>query len=523
MNNFDYLQKQAAIVLNLYNTKNYEEVISKCKVLLKKFPEQVMFYNAAALSYSSLKNNLDGINILNQALRLHKSNILVLNNLGLLNLNLHNNKIARQYFDKALSINENFIDALVNKAHLELKENKISETERLFLKARALSKTPQQKEVINTGLGQLYQQIGDFKKSEDIFFEVIKSNPLNTSAHKSISVIHTYKNKDDKHLKMMEDQLTLIKDEGLLQGLYFAIGKAYEDIGDFEKSFYFLKKGNDISNKRSNYKIKEDQILFEDIKKNFKNYDKKLNFDSKDKFIFIVGMPRSGTTLAEQIISSHSDVYGAGELSFIDNSIKKHLFKNNNFLEKSIDKSNFSIFENVKNEYLECVKSFDHQQKIITDKAPLNFRWIGFIKILFPNSKIIHCVRNPMDICFSNYKNSFSANALSFCYNLQNLGNYFNLYKNLMSFWHNSFPDEIYDLSYENLIKNQDEETKKLIKFCNLNWEEACLLPHKNKKKVATASLAQIRKPVYKTSINKWENYSKHLEVLKEIVFEKSS
>ena len=519
MTNFDYLQKQATIVLNLYNSKNYEEVIIKCKLLLKKFPEQVMFYNAAALSCASLKKNLDGINILNQALRLHKNNILILNNLGLLNVNLNNNKIARQYFDKALSINENFIDALVNKAHLELKENKTAETERLFLKAHSLSKTTQQKEVISTGLAQLYQQIGEFKKSENLFHEILKLNPSNTSVHKSISVIHTYKNKDDKHLKKMEEQLTIIKDEDLLKSLYFAIGKAYEDIKDFEKSFHFLKKGNDISNKLSNYKIIEDEILFENIKKNFKVLDKKLNFDSDEKFIFIVGMPRSGTTLVEQIVSSHSGVYGAGELSFLDNSIRKHLFKNNIFLKESINSKNLDILDNIRNEYLEGVKSFDHQQKIITDKAPLNFRWIGFIKILFPNSKIIHCERNPMDVCFSNYKNSFSSNALSYCYNLQNLGNYYNLYKNLIKFWYDKFPDEIYALSYENLIGNQSEETKKLIKFCNLNWEEACLLPHRNKNKVSTASLAQIRKPVYKTSLNKWKDYSKYLEDLKKIIF----
>ena len=229
-------------------------------------------------------------------------------------------------------------------------------------------------------------------------------------------------------------------------------------------------------------------------------------------------MPRSGTTLVEQIVSSHSNVYGAGELSFLDNSIRKYLFKDNIFSEKSIDANNIEILNNIRNEYLEGIKSFDNQQEIITDKAPLNFRWVGFIKILFPNSKIIHCVRNPMDVCFSNYKNSFGSNALSYCYDLHDLGVYYNLYKNLMSFWHNTFPKEIYDLSYEDLIKNQDEETKKLIKFCNLNWEETCLLPHKNKNKVSTASLAQIRKPIYKTSLNKWEDYSEYLEDLKKIV-----
>jgi hypothetical protein len=123
-----------------------------------------------------------------------------------------------------------------------------------------------------------------------------------------------------------------------------------------------------------------------------------------------------------------------------------------------------------------------------------------------------------MDVCFSNYKNSFGSNALSYCYNLDNLGNYYNLYKNLMIFWHNVFPDGIYNLSYENLTQNQELETKKLIKFCDLNWEKDCLSPHTNKNKISTASLAQARKPIYKTSINKWKNYSKYLENLNKII-----
>jgi hypothetical protein len=192
--------------------------------------------------------------------------------------------------------------------------------------------------------------------------------------------------------------------------------------------------------------------------------------------------------------------------------------QDNNFISNSINSLNLENLNNVKNDYLDGIKTFDYKEKIITDKAPLNFRWIGFIKILFPNSKIIHCEREPMDVCFSNYKNSFGSNALSYCYNLENLGSYYNLYKNLMIFWHNIFPDGIYNLSYENLTQNQELETKKLIKFCDLNWEKDCLSPHKNKNKISTASLAQARKPIYKTSINKWKNYSKYLENLNKII-----
>ena len=142
----------------------------------------------------------------------------------------------------------------------------------------------------------------------------------------------------------------------------------------------------------------------------------------EEKIIFILGMPRSGTTLAEQIISSHKDVHGAGELNYMTEAIENFSKnKNNKDLQlweifKDIEEINFEDLKKMQIEYSEKLKLHDLKSKIITDKAPLNFRWIGFIKMIFPNSKIIHCNRNPMDICFSNYKNSFSAGSLGFCY-----------------------------------------------------------------------------------------------------------
>ena len=201
MTNLDYLKKQASSVLNLYKVKKFEEVINKCRVLIKKFPEQIVFYNAMALSFASLNKNEEGLRVLDGALKYHNNNILILNNIGLLNSNINNNKLSREYYDRALSINSTFVDAHVNKAHLELKENNVDEAEKLFIKAKKLCKNLQQTEIVNTGLGQLYQQIGNFEKSINIFNEILKDNPLNSMIHKSISASKTYKSKDDDHFK----------------------------------------------------------------------------------------------------------------------------------------------------------------------------------------------------------------------------------------------------------------------------------------------------------------------------------
>ena len=519
MNNLEYLKKQGSVTLNLFLSGRYLQVINKCKTLTKAFPNQVIFFNIFALSYANLGRNIEGLKILNKGLELNPNNILLLNNIGLLNMNLNNRKLAREYFDKVLSYNENFVDALVNKAHLELKDNNTYKAEKLFLRSTSLATTNQQKEIINIGLAQLYQQIGNFKKSIELFKHVLKFNPFNTMAHKSISVMYKYNDKNEEHLKTMESLLKKTDNEELLQSLYYALGKAYEDLKFYEKSFDFINKGNKISNKKANYFFKDDQILFDKIKIFFKNFKKENNSNHEDNLIFIVGMPRSGTSLTEQIISAHSSVFGAGELPFIEKNIREHLLINNNFLYHSVNLVDSEIFMKMKKNYLNEIMSFDTKKKITIDKAPLNFIWIGFIKCIFPNSKIIHCRRDPMDTCFSNYKNSFGDKSLGFSYNLENLGRFYNLYRDLMNFWETIFANDIYHLDYEKLINNQKEETKKLIKFCNLEWQDSCLLPHKNKNKVATASVAQIREPVYKSSVYKWKNYSKFLEDLKKIIY----
>ena len=519
-----YLETQASVLINLYSAKKFDDVVQKGKVLIKKFPDQIIFYNATALSLSALGKNSEALQILKKALELNPKNINVLNNLGLINSNLNKNKEAREYLEKVISINNKFPDALLNLGNLDLKEGKTKSAKDKLSSALTLSKNTQSDLIINTALGNLNQQLGNFEDARSNFDIVNKINPLSTTADKSISTIHKYLNKDDPHLVSMLKKLEKIKDNENLQPLYFALGKAYEDIKEYKTSFKYIKLGNDIADKLIKYNISKDKKLFFEIKRLFEPSNETKEIDSEKKIIFILGMPRSGTTLVEQIISSHNEVYGAGELSYMED-ITKNLI--NYKTQKEADLS--SYFKDIKQfkyeklklaqlEYIERLKSHDFKEKIITDKAPLNFRWIGLIKMIFPNSKIIHCERNGMDTCYSNFKNAFSGASLGFCYNLEKLGNYYNMYKDLMSFWNSKFNDQIYNLSYEKLINNKDLEVKNLLKFCELSWDEKCLNPHLNKKTVATASLAQVRTPVYKSSVDKWKNVEDELKDLKNII-----
>ena len=526
----EFLKKQASIILNLYNSQNHEEVISKGKILITKFPNQLIFYNAVSLSLSALGKNEEALKIIEDALRLTTNDINVLNNAGLINFNLGRVVEAEDYFSRALKIVKNFPDALINLGNLKLKQGKADQAEVHYKNALEFNKMPEKNEMIFMTLGNYYQQIGNFEKAKYYYFEVNKINKNNMIADKSISLMHKYEDENDPHLKFMESKLESIKQDSLnsrekiyirnsqnLDLLYFALGKAYEDIGNFKESFKFLLKANKINKERSNFNIKNEENLFLEIKKLFsKKISNKINCNKK--IIFVVGMPRSGTTLTEQIISSHPEVHGAGELNYLSEGIEKFLMHDQKFLQNSIDEYNFKDLEYVQDYYITNLIKLDYKKTFVVDKAPLNFRWIGFIKTIFPNAKIVHCKRDGMDICFSNFKNFFSANTLSFSYDLKDLGNYFNLYKDLMNYWLTIFQNEIYDLSYENLINDQRGETKKLIDYLGLHWDEKCLAPHKNKKVVATASLAQVRNPIYKSSLKRWQNYSEELKDLQKLI-----
>jgi hypothetical protein len=257
-----------------------------------------------------------------------------------------------------------------------------------------------------------------------------------------------------------------------------------------------------------NYNIKDEKKLFLNIKNFFKNRNLTKVKPSSKKVIFILGMPRSGTSLIEQILSSHKQVHGAGELNHISNFIEKNSFLD----DKNLSETKLLEFQNY------YIEKLDTQKNIVTDKAPLNFKWIGFLLTTFPNCKIIHSNRDPMDICWSMFKNFFLSKKLSFCYSLENLGKYYLLYEELMTFWKSEFGDKIYDISYEDLIENQDTEVRKLLKYCELDWDENCMTFYKNKKSVATASLAQVRSPIYNSSVQKWKNYSSELNELLQII-----
>jgi hypothetical protein len=353
----------------------------------------------------------------------------------------------------------------------------------------------------------------------ETIYEIFKIDSNNVSANKILSGIYKYSENNDKTIAHLAKMENILKTNNLNNSqkelISFAIGKAYDDLKNPKTAVKFYSLGNKLHLKTSKSNIAEEINVINNVKKIFDNFDLNANHKifSKKKIIFICGMPRSGTTLVEQIISSHKKVYGAGELSFLTNIAFKNFFTAGELNKQKIIEYKNSSKNLINDEYFEKFSLYNIKEQIITDKALFNFNWIGLIKIFFPNSKIIHCKRNPQDNCLSIYKNNFSSTVLNWTYDQKDISNYYNNYNSLMKFWYSKIPEFIHTVEYEKIVSDKEEEIKKLLKFCELEWDDNCVNFHENTKTpIKTASISQAREPVYNSSVNSSNNYKEYLK-----------
>jgi len=413
------------------------------------------------------------------------------------------NKIeeAIKTVDRAVELNPEMPEAYIRKGQIYHLANKIEKAEKSYKKAMEMqSASP----ALYVSMAELYQTKGDVEKSRS-YIEKAKSISKNVPGiYLCLSKINKFTEGDEDFKSMLKMENT-IEDRGFDQAsaLNFALFSAYEDIGNYDKAFEHLKKGNDYNRKTIPYQYDQQEEIFNNTKKYctsdlLKRLEGKGS--NKDLPIFILGMPRSGTTLTEQIISSHPEVYGGGEIGVAENRFEL------------VSEDNCS---KLGEDYIKRIKKFDLTGKAarITDKMPGNFMRIGQIVAILPNAKIIHCRRNAIDTCLSCYKQSFSRGQY-WSYNLEELAAYYKLYEDIMAHWRKICPDKFLEIDYEETVTNFEEQARKLISFVELDWNDACLEPHKQKRSVLTASKTQVIKPVYKSSVEAWKRYEKQLQPL---------
>jgi len=483
----------------------------------------------------SIRSYKNAISIKNQYPNAHY-------NLGNAFASLKQYNDAIKHFELAIEFNPNFAEAYNNLGRLFKQLGKNQEAGKSFDEALVIKPDYAEASYFR---GVIFQNDGDLEKAIKYYQKSLEINPKLVNAYNSIGLSEKALNKTDSAIKAFENALLinpnfasayynlsrfkhyifskkqlvkmqlLLGADGVSQSvlilLNFTLASVNENLGNQDDFFKYLHEANRLRKEKLNYSFSSSQKLFANIYEIFTKTPNSIKHPlqtdiSTKRPIFILGMPRSGTTLVEQIISSHSSVYGAGELSTLMKLLQPILKGKDMLSERSL------II--IREKYLDSLSNLNTSANIITDKEPTNFQNIGFIFSIFPDAKIIHLKRDPMAICWSIFKSNWRGTGYGYSYNMDDLVKFYSLYSELMVFWHKKFPGKIYDICYEDLTNNQEEETKKLLKYCELDWDENCLDFHKNERAVKTASSLQVREKMYQGSSEAWKKYETHIQPL---------
>ena len=425
------------------------------------------------------------------------------------------NKLSKSIpaFENLIKLDPYNFEALVSLGTIYIKLSKYHQGINLYEKSLTIK--PENPRVY-LSLGHALKTIGQREKSEIAYHNAIKFYPFSGEAYWSLANLKTYKfsKKEISNMKLAINKN--IHPNEQIQ-MHFALAKALESNNQFEDSFNHYKEGNWLQRKQIKYNSEEYKLSIDDVITFFKSnkdiFKSRANIKNDDP-IFILGLPRSGSTLIEQILSSHSLIDGTQELPnimAISRDIK--LIDPNNGYPNNLMDIDTSSFNDFGQKYIDETRWARSSKPFFIDKMPNNFVHIGLIKLILPNAKIIDARRNPMDACFSCFKQYF-AKGQHFTYDLDDIARYYKDYLRLMDFWNELFPREIFTINYEDIINNPNKKIRELLNFCNVEFENSCLDFHKSKRPVKTASSEQVRQPMYKTGLDYWKNYRNNLDIL---------
>lgn len=497
----------------LFQQKKFDEIITITKkyYLKKDFKNEniINFYGLALQSKGKIKRSLEVFIKLNKN---NNNNISYINNLGTSYYTLGDYKSAEFFFKKSISINPKYFPSYFNLKKIKIDLGEIEGAIAILLESVDYA-SDNQKIPIFFEIARIYRASGNFKYAKDYINKILFLDKNNSAAHNFLSTIINYSKDSEGHLYELE---RVSKSKNLSEqdsvNIYFALGKAYEQRSEFESSVFFYKKANLIKKNSSNFSLYELTKLVEDIKLVFNQIDLSKIYKpiSSKRIIFICGMPRSGSTLVEQILSSHHQVFATGENKFLSIIFNKHYLNKNELKKDQIISDINNKKADLQLEYLSNNSIKNSSYKIFTDKTLQNFYWIGFIKLFFPNSIIINTERKIKDNAFSIFKNAFNKN-MGWTYDETDIVDYFRLYRDTMDYWKFKTPNFIYTLNYENLVNDTLYEIKNLLKVCKLEFDNNCLEYYKNKNAVFTSSSAQVREKISDSAVNSYKKYYLHL------------
>ncbi|MDA8574953.1 sulfotransferase [Alphaproteobacteria bacterium] len=497
-------QQQLSSLLECYQNRRFNDAEKLAISIMQEFPKHQFAWKILGAVFAKTGRKSEAVDANQTAVELSPEDAEAHSNLGNTLQALGRLDEAEASCNQAIALKPDYAEAHSNLGNTLKELGRLDEAEASYTQAIALK--PDFAEA-HSNLGITLKELGRLDEAEASYTQAIALKPDYAEAHMMLTSMKKFDAQDEQYSKMQELYFNEDIPEEQRCHINFGLAKACEDLGKFEKAFTHYGEGNVLRKKILNYDINQDVELFKQIKSNYSQIAHiSLELDKLSKNlmpVFIVGMPRSGTTLVEQIVSSHSQVTGAGELNFVAQFGSE--------IATGITEANNESLFDFRGEYLDKIQNFSNGNLIITDKMPQNFRFIGLLAAAFPEAKIIHVKRNPAAVCWANYKQYFVSKSIGYCYALDDVISYHKLYENLMEFWANTLSNRIYKLDYEQLTVNQESETRQLIEYLGLDWDENCLSPQNNTRSVATASNVQIRKKVYRGSSEQWKKYQPFL------------
>ncbi|MBI1212787.1 MAG: tetratricopeptide repeat protein [Alphaproteobacteria bacterium] len=506
------LQKELEFGIEHHKSGRKEEAERVYRSVLQKVPNQPDALNLLGVLAMEADNHEAAFDFLGRAIQARPKDPAILNNYGNALSLVRRYEEASEHLERAVAINPDMADAWLN---LGRNLNMSGHPLRAIECFKRLQKLRPDSPSVQSGMVRALMELGRTEAAESAARELIAKHPKSSTGYVNLANTRKFKLEDpevEAIEALLADSDTAAKEH---RGLYFAAAKIYDDTKRFDNAFKYYDTANKLAG--GTYDAVALERFYADLKKTYsrKFFEERRNFGvQSERPVFIVGMPRSGTTLLETVIGSHPQAFAAGELETIkrlEREMSTLVFKDEG-VGKNARHLTWAGAEVLANRYLDVI---DHKARKdaairVTDKMPHNFQTVGFIALLFPNARIIHSKRNPMDTCLSCWMQNFN-DSHSYSRDLADAGHHYRQYQDLMAHWHEVLPGRILDVEYEDMVGNQEETSRKVIEHIGLPWDDAVLQFHKLDRTVLTASVWQVRQPIYKQSAGRWKNYEAHI------------
>jgi len=482
---------------------------------LRLNPNDPQAYNGMAIVLMQRRNVQEAVDHFRRALEIQPNYRDALNNLGAALREQRHYSQAAQCYQKSLEIKPDQVETLSCLALVEREQGNVDRA--IEHVGRALEIDPEYAEA-HFHLGLIHQELGQLDQARDCFLRALERKPQFVPSHFELAQSKKFQ-RGDVQIEQMEQ---LLVDESTSEvdrmALHFALGEAYDDLGDFDRAFEHFREGNQQRRRNVQYDPADRARFVDDVIDYFSaerlaELGDSLAIDS-DIPIFIVGMPRSGTTLVEQIVSSHPQVHGGGELLWLSDLQPrlKTLAGADADFPHCLDSLSADTARQLAAEYVDTLRQKASGQPHVTDKMPANFFMLGLIALLWPRSRVIHCRRDPMAVGLSCFRRLFKGEQ-PFAWDLVEIGHYWRQYDRLVRHWQSALPISVYELHYEQLVQHPESQIRRLIDYCRLDWDPRCLEHHATARRVTTDT--GVRSPIHQSAAEHWRNYADHLEPLK--------